>query len=95
MTFIPNKSKTESDEREDASVSFVERLLQWTPTKCHLSKNDKAANTDGFIELLDDNSTIVGKLIVQVKTVSPCNEGKFSYPCPTSLLGYAERCVQK
>lgn len=93
MSFKPNKSVSDSDNREQESVDFIINLLKGTSTKVQIKKGDKEANIDGYIELLDEENCINGKLTVQVKTVSPSNEGKNSYPCPISLLGYAERTM--
>lgn len=94
MAFIPNKSKTEADEREEKSVDFIRALLAGYGVKTELKKGDKGANIDGYIELLDSEYRINGKITAQVKTVSPSDEGKFTYDCPTSLFGYASRTTE-
>ena len=91
MAFKPKKSYTESDAREQQSIDFINRLLKGTSAYPELRYGEKGANIDGYIQLLDENNCIDGKLTVQVKTVSPCNEGKNEFPCPTSLFAYAER----
>jgi hypothetical protein len=91
MPFKPNQSYSESDAREQRSIDFINGLLRGTRALSELKYGDKGANIDGYIQLLDTDRCIEGKLTVQVKTVSPCNEGKDEYPCPTSLFAYAER----
>ena len=91
MPFKPNQSYSESDAREQQSIDFINGLLRGTSALSELKYGDKGANIDGYIQLLDEERCIDGKLTVQVKTVSPCNEGKDEFPCPTSLFAYAER----
>ena len=91
MAFKPKKSYTESDAREQQSIDFINGLLKGTSAYPQLRYGEKEANIDGYIQLLDENKCIDGKLTVQVKTVSPYNEGRNEFPCPTSLFAYAER----
>ncbi len=93
MSFNPRQTYSESDAREQQSIEFIRELLKGAGAYSELKYGDKDANIDGYIQLLDDNRCIVGKLTVQVKTVSPCNEGKYEFPCPTSLFAYAERTI--
>lgn len=93
MAFKPNKSYTESDAREQQSIDFINRLLRGTSAYPYLKYGEKEPNIDGYIQLLDEYKCINGKLTIQVKTVSPCNEGKNEFPCPTSLFAYAERTI--
>lgn len=92
--FTPKISKTKTDEREEDSIAVIEDILRHTATKTHLQKADKVANVDGSIELLGDDNRLVGRITVQVKTIQPTDEGKWKYPCPTSLLGYAENTLE-
>ena len=94
MPFKPNKSQSEPDIREEDSVDFIRNLLKGYGVKPSLKKGDKEANIDGYIELLDDESRINGKITAQVKTVPPCLEGQYIFDCPTSLFGYAEQTTE-
>lgn len=91
MVYKRNKSLSDSDIREEESVDFIRDLLKGHGVKPALKKGDKEANIDGYIELLDDENRINGKITAQVKTVPPSLEGQFLYDCPTSLFGYAEQ----
>lgn len=95
MGFKPSISQTDNEVRELDSVSFVEDLLRGKYAKTHLSVNDKTADIDGTIDLLDEERRLMGKLTVQVKTVGPSDEGKYRYPCPTALFGYAQRIINE
>lgn len=94
MIFKPKVSLTDTDIREDESISFVENTLKGHGIKTQISKGDKGANIDGFIELLDSENRLTGKVTVQVKTVPPSKEGMFEFACPTSLFAYAERTTE-
>ena len=91
MPFRPKQTYSESDEREQQSIDFINGLLKGTSAYPELKYGEKGANIDGYIQLLDENKCINGKLTVQVKTVSPSIEGKNECPCPTSLFANAER----
>ena len=65
------KCFTESDTREQQSIDFINRLLKGTSTYPELRYGEKGTNIDRYIQLLDENKCIDGKLTVQVKTVSP------------------------
>lgn len=91
MAFKPNQTYSESDAREQQSIDFINGLLKGTCAYPELKYGERGANIDGYIQLLDKYKCIDGKLTVQVKTVSPCNEGKNEFPCPTSLFAYADR----
>jgi len=95
MEFKPSISQSNTDIREQSSVAFIEDLLRGTSAKTHLTVNDKTADIDGTIDLLDSESRVIGKITVQVKTVEPSDEKKFRYPCPTSLFGYAQRIASE
>lgn len=94
MTFKPNKSLSDKDIREEASVDFIRNLLKGYGVKPSLKKGDKEANIDGYIELLDEENRINGKITAQVKTVPPSLEGQNLFDCPTSLFGYAEQTTE-
>lgn len=94
MAFKPNISLSDKDTREEDSVDFIRELLKGYGVKPSLKKGDKEANIDGYIELLDEENRINGKITAQVKTVPPSLEGQFLYDCPTSLFGYAEQTTE-
>ena len=91
MAYLAKVSLTANGVKEKKSVHFIERLLEDYPVQDKIEKEDKQANIDGYIELLDENNRINGKITVQVKTVNKRGEGKYTFPCPTSLFAYADR----
>lgn len=62
MVYKRNKSLSDSDIREEESVDFIRDLLKGHGVKPALKKGDKEANIDGYIELLDDENRINGKM---------------------------------
>ena len=90
MSFLAKISQTAQGVKEKKSVHFIERLLEDYQVHDKIETEDKGANIDGSIELLDKNGRIKGTVIVQVKTVNKADEGKFRFPCPASLFAYAE-----
>lgn len=92
--FKPNISKSPNVKREEKSILFLENIFVESRVKTHLSKNDKTANIDGYLELLDEEMRFIGKMAVQVKTVPKKYQGKNKSPCPTSLFGFAESTAE-
>lgn len=90
MAYLAKISQTSNDEKEKESVMFIEQLLRGHHVHTDIKQGEKGANTDGCVELLDENNRINGKITVQVKTVNKRDEGKYKFPCPTSLFAYAD-----
>lgn len=85
-------STWDSQKSEELSIKcLIEILSICNEVKPHLTVNDKSANTDGWIELLNEN-TINGNITVQVKTLPEDNYLKPKFPCPSSLFRYAQEC---
>lgn len=89
MSYLANVSLTDNGIKEERSVLFIKQLLLGK-AKTPIETEDKIANIDGYIELLDSTKRICGKMTVQVKTVNKAYEGQNKFPCPTSLFAYAE-----
>lgn len=49
---------------------------------------DKMPNTDGLIEIVDEEQCPLGKIEVQIKKIP---DGATSFQCPLELLAYSER----
>lgn len=89
MAYSANQSFSDNSIKEERSVLFIRQLLLGK-AKVWIDTDDKQANIDGYIDLLDSSKRICGKITVQVKTVSAVHAGLNKYPCPTSLFAYAE-----
>jgi hypothetical protein len=93
--FKPKQSTYESQESEELSVDCLNSIFRESvKVKSDFSTNDKTANVDGNIELLKDRR-IVGKIVVQIKTLPKCDYSNPKFKCPTSLLGYAKECANE
>jgi hypothetical protein len=90
MSYLAKISQTAQGIKEKKSVLFIESLLVNYQVHSKIETDNTGANIDGSIELLDKDGRIRGTVTVQVKTVNKTDEGKFRFPCPTSLFAYAE-----
>ncbi len=76
-----------SDDAETRSISLLESALD-KRVKADLRKRDKHPNSDGYLEIVDNEGRPTGKLEVQVRTIPG---GHRKYQCPTSLMAYSAR----
>lgn len=90
MSYKLRLSQTGNDISEEKSVLFIKNLLIGNGAVARIGTNEKTPNIDGYIEVLDKQGTMQGRITVQVKTVDRKDEGKYKYPCPTSLFAYAK-----
>ena len=77
MAYKPHKSLSDSDIREEASVDFVRSLLGDCGVKAALAKGDKGANIDGYIELLDSENRINGKITALISDTKSLSSGSY------------------
>jgi hypothetical protein len=70
------------------AITTLEGLLDKRFVIPHLSKLDKVPNTDGHLEIVDQDRRPLGKLEVQVRKIP---DGATSYSCPVELVAY--KCV--
>lgn len=89
MTFLPKISKTENDIKEEESILFLQNLFVRSNIKTRLTINEKTPDIDGYLEVLDTDGRMTGKIAIQSKTVPEKYYGKNKFACPTSLFGYA------
>ena len=75
-----------STEELEAITTF-EGLLDKRFVMPHLNKFDKVPNTDGHIEIVDEERRPLGKLEVQVRKIP---DGETSYSCPVQLVAYSQ-----
>ena len=79
----PNRNTEEQE-----ALRAFENLLDLKFTKPDLKRLDNRPNTDGTIEIVDDEQRPLGKIEVQVKKIP---DGETSYQCPIELIAYSER----
>ena len=70
------------------ALRAFENLLDLKFTKPDLKRLDTRPNTDGTIELVDEEQRPLGKIEVQVRKIP---DGETSYQCPIELIAYSER----
>lgn len=79
----PKRAKvTKKDRQGRLSISTLENLLGYEKFYTYLTYNDKTPDYDGQISLLDQNDTPIGKVEVQVKTLSR------DYKSPSFFIDY-------
>lgn len=84
---IPSHSKTSFTDKQ--SISLIENILTThRRVMPQLTSNDKWPNIDGFLEVQDSDSNLVGRLFVQAKTLPPNHKNKFR--CPISFFSSCE-----
>ena len=70
------------------AINVFESLVIRHSVIPHISKIDKVPNTDGHIEILDEQKRPVARLEVQVKKIP---DGEASFSCPVELVAYSQR----
>jgi len=76
-----------TDAAELNAVELVSSKLDNKRFKKDIAVRDKVPNTDGQIEIVDDERVPLGKIEVQVRKLKDKSK---SYPCPKSLFAYAK-----
>ena len=92
-TYFKPKRVTDPNDRLDEDGNWCIRgLFRHTQAIAHkVECHDKSSNTDGFIELVDDEERPVGKLVVQAKTFKSKYEGQNKAEIPAYFVAYAMR----
>lgn len=92
MIFTPRQVTDPNDILDEKSVLFIRSLLLDTQAVAHrIEGHNNSPNTDGFIELIDEDKRPIGKLIVQAKTYKSKYEGKNKAEIPAYFVAYADR----
>ena len=90
--FKPRKVTDPNDRLDEDGNWCIRGLFRHTQAIAHkVECHDKSANTDGYIELLDDEERPVGKLVVQAKTYKSKYKGKNKAEIPAYFVAYAMR----
>ncbi len=77
------------DEEETLAIDTFKILVDHKQIKLDIKERDKYPNIDGYIEIVDEERRVIGKLEAQVKKL-PDNCGTSpKLPCPISLFDYA------
>lgn len=90
--FKPRKVTDPNDRRDEDGNWCIRGLFRHTQAIAHkVECHDKSANTDGYIELVDNEERPVGKLVVQAKTYKSKYKGKNKAEIPAYFVAYAMR----
>jgi hypothetical protein len=81
----PSPYPPNTTEELDA-IAVFEGLLDKRFVIPHLNKLDKVPNTDGHVEIVDEERRPIGKLEVQVRKIP---DDSTSYSCPIELVAYS------
>lgn len=92
INFKPKKVTNLNDRLDEDGNWCIRGLFRHTQAIAHkVECHDKSANTDGYIELVDDEERPVGKLVVQAKTYKSKYEGQNKAEIPAYFVAYAMR----
>lgn len=90
--FKPRKVTDPNDRLDEDGNWCIRGLFRHTQAIAHkVECHDKSANTDGYIELVDDEERPIGKLVVQAKTYKSKYEGLNRGEIPAYFVAYAMR----
>ena len=90
--FKPKRVTDPNDRLDEDGNWCIRGLFRHTQAIAHkVECHDKSANTDGYIELVDDEERPVGKLVVQAKTYKSKYEGQNKAEIPAYFVAYAMR----
>ena len=86
---IKPKKFTPNAISDSKSVGIVKKLLPEDKFYCDIKENDKIPNEDGIIQCLDPEGYPLGKIEVQVKTMSQTRT-KLAHSLELEILAYAK-----
>jgi hypothetical protein len=75
-----------TDTAEILAINVFKGLLDVGRVKTHIRERDKIPNTDGHLDLLDDDLTPMGQIEVQVRKIK---DDATSATCPGELIAYS------
>jgi hypothetical protein len=82
----PPAPYSNTDTVEIESINTLNVLLDPSRVKADLRQRDKFPNSDGYLELVDEQGRPCGKVEVQIKRIASTG---LSSSCPGGLVGYA------
>ena len=85
-----------NDQKDEKSNLCIRGLLVGSQAIAHEIKcHDKESNTDGYIQLIDDDDRPVGELTIQAKTYKSKYQGQNKADVPAYFVAYASRMRNK
>ena len=89
-THLRSAPYSNTDEQETLAIDIFENLLDHEKVKADIKKRDKYPNIDGYIELVDEWRTPIGKLEVQIRKLPDNYTTNPKLQCSISLFSYSE-----
>jgi hypothetical protein len=84
----------QTDSSEVTSIKIFESLIDEHCVKTLLEKRDKYPNTDGYVEPVTADNRSIGKIHVQVKTLSESDIKRRGYSCDEGFLGHCKDALE-
>ena len=81
-----------SDEAEHDAVGVLDYMLS-SSVKSHTESRDKDPNHDGWLELVDDDGSSAGRIVVQIKKLPEKHRDNPKKQMKTSDLAYCRACA--
>lgn len=81
------------DTEEQDAIAVFSYIIDRSKVKTEPASRDKKPNVDGFLSIVDEDSTAIAELEYQLKKLPPgaADDPKFS--CPISLFAYSDICL--
>ncbi|MGC1376603.1 MAG: hypothetical protein WA821_10275 [Anaerolineales bacterium] len=76
----------QTDFAENDAIQVFRSLIDQHYIKDGIQQRDKLPNTDGWLEIVDEDRIPVGKLEVQIRKIQA---NQTTYSCPSALIGYS------
>lgn len=83
-----------TDAAEVTSVKLFTNLIDEKVVKTHINVRDKIPNTDGYIEPVDLENRSIGKIHVQLKTLSAADVQRGGYSSDVGFLGHCKDSLE-
>lgn len=84
---IEPRAYSNTDTDEQSAIDTFITLINNNNIKVDIRSRDKYPNSDGTLEIVNNNQVPIGKLEVQIKKIP---EGKNKFSCPLSAIGFSE-----
>jgi hypothetical protein len=91
---IPSKpAKYPSTNASESRAITVFKFILSEFVKSDIREMDKVPNSDGYLEITNENYEPTGKIEVQIKGISGGCSGEPKYQCSLKFLSYCESCI--
>ena len=77
----------DTDFRENEAIQLFINSLDRKQVRTDIKSRDKYPNSDGYVEIVDESNTPIGKLEIQVRTIG---RQQLVYRCAPKLMAYSD-----